>query len=385
MKQGRTLQELANEVMRQSSAKKDYLAPTNMLDIIVEQTKESLNLDAIAAATEARQKEQPLRPANLRLGINGKGDFALKDLAYSQILEHCGIPKPYADRMRVSCPNLLKENMETWLSLKGDRRMIRTMDEHARAFLSDRFRPLDNMDLMLAVLNPLVEAGATVVSCEVTDAKLYIKATTDRITFEVKPGQVVQAGVLISNSEVGLARISVVPWTLVLWCTNGAAHESFGSRRTHLGGRNLGNGDTEIPEEWLRDETREADDKAIFMKLGDVVRSSFDEAKFSVIKDKMLEAAGRKIEADPVKVVEVAAKKYTMNEGEQGAMLRHLIEGGDLSQWGLGNAITRLSADVPSYDRASDLERFGGQVIEMPKQEWETLLTAASTPQKKAA
>jgi len=34
-------------------------------------------------------------------------------------------------------------------------------------------------------------------------------------------------------------------------------------------------------------------------------------------------------------------------------LLRHLIEGGDLSQYGLINAVTRTAEDAKFYDRAS--------------------------------
>jgi hypothetical protein len=36
-----------------------------------------------------------------------------------------------------------------------------------------------------------------------------------------------------------------------------------------------------------------------------------------------------------------------------------------LSQWGLVNAITRTSQDVTDYDRATELERLGGVVLDM--------------------
>ena len=58
-------------------------------------------------------------------------------------------------------------------------------------------------------------------------------------------------------------------------------------------------------------------------------------------------------------------------------MLRYLIEGGDLSQFGLHNAVTRMSQDVEDYDRASDLERVGGKIIELSATEWKTIAEAA--------
>ena len=50
-----------------------------------------------------------------------------------------------------------------------------------------------------------------------------------------------------------------------------------------------------------------------------------------------------------------------------------MIAGGDLSQYGLSNAITRASQDVESYDRATTLEGIGWQVAAMPAAQWKEL------------
>jgi hypothetical protein len=41
-------------------------------------------------------------------------------------------------------------------------------------------------------------------------------------------------------------------------------------------------------------------------------------------------------------------------------------------------AITRASADVEDYDRASDLERIGGNVITLPRSDWSAVLKQAA-------
>jgi hypothetical protein len=84
-------------------------------------------------------------------------------------------------------------------------------------------------------------------------------------------------------------------------------------------------------------------------------------------------ATEKKITADPVKVVEVTAKKFGLGDAERGSILRHLIEGADLSAFGLFNAITRASQDVESYDLATDMEAAGGKVLEIPATEWKVM------------
>jgi hypothetical protein len=76
-------------------------------------------------------------------------------------------------------------------------------------------------------------------------------------------------------------------------------------------------------------------------------------------------------------VVELSSRKLGLLESEGKSVLKHLIEGGDVSRFGLYNAITRMSQDVESYDRATELERIGAQVIELPKADWRVLAEAA--------
>lgn len=40
---------------------------------------------------------------------------------------------------------------------------------------------------------------------------------------------------------------------------------------------------------------------------------------------------------------------------------------------GLANAVTRYSQDVPSYDRATDLEVIGYNILTMPQRQWKRI------------
>ena len=82
--------------------------------------------------------------------------------------------------------------------------MVRTLDGQARAFLSDRYRRLDNFDLASSVLPVLGEMGdgIQIISAEMTETRMYIKVINKRLELEVQKGDVVQAGMVLSNSEV---------------------------------------------------------------------------------------------------------------------------------------------------------------------------------------
>ena len=92
---------------------------------------------------------------------------------------------------------------------------------------------------------------------------------------------------------------------------------------------------------------------------------------------KLQGATERRIVGDPAKAVEELAKPLNLTEGERGGVLRHLVEGGDLSAWGVANAVTRLAHDVDTYDRSVELERAGSAVIELPRTDWERIANAA--------
>jgi hypothetical protein len=78
-----------------------------------------------------------------------------------------------------------------------------------------------------------------------------------------------------------------------------------------------------------------------------------------------------------VKTVEVLAQRYMLNDDERSGVLRHLIEDGQLSGYGLVNAVTHYSQAVDNYDRATEFEALGGRLIELTAQEWKGLVETA--------
>jgi hypothetical protein len=130
--------------------------------------------------------------------------YGVTPLARRQLADKLKIPYAYFERMREEQPVLLDRNVNTWLQSEDDRRMLRTLDGQVRAVLSDRYRRLDNYDLaesVLPILQQLPELRFE--SVELTDTRMYLKCVTPRLSYEMAPGDVVQAGLVISNSEVG--------------------------------------------------------------------------------------------------------------------------------------------------------------------------------------
>ncbi len=354
MKSGRSLVNLAQELERQLHSKKDLVVSSALM-----------RHDTNDEGDSCLVIEEGSGPAR----------YGITPLARRQLADKLKIPYAYFERMRQSQPVLLDRNVNTWLQDDEDRRMIRTLDGQVRAVLSDRYRRLDNFDLAESVLPILQELPeARFESVELTDTRMYLKVVTPRLKYEMAPSDIVQAGVVITNSEVGQGTLSVQPLLYRLVCRNGLIAWDRSLRKTHIG-RALGAEDEGVTV--YKDDTLRADDKAFFLKVRDVVQSAVSEASFRQIAQKMQKTLKIPLIGDPVKTVEVLASRYDLNDVERSGVLRHLIAEGDLSGYGLVNAVTHYSQDVEDYDRATDFEVLGGKLIELPAEEWKGLAQAA--------
>jgi len=217
MKHGRTLNELAIEIQRQQDNKRDFIIDAPKINAFVHPLNNVLELGfPINAAHEL---------FTAPLTANG----------HIQLGQYCDIPKKYYDKVNASSPALLANNVKHWLDHSSDRRMVRSLDGNIRAFLSDKYRRLDNYDLVQHILPILYDAGVTIESCEVTDNKLYIKAITHKVQGEVNVGEVVCAGICVSNSETGNGAISVKPLVYKYACKNGLIVDALAMRKYHAG------------------------------------------------------------------------------------------------------------------------------------------------------
>lgn len=351
MKAGKTLQELAAELERQQLAKKDLIVSTGVLSM------DSRDDGGIALNVMGGQVIQ---------------HYDVGEIAHRQIGQFLKIPATYYDRMRREYPQLLTLNANGWFAkMPQSKRMLRTLDGTARALLSDRYRRIDNFEVASAVL-PIISRmeGAGVESCELTDSRMYLKVVNPRVTAEIKKGDIVQAGVLISNSEVGMGSVTVSPLIYRLVCSNGMIAEDGKLRKYHVGRANESREDFSI----YRNETIEADDKAFLMKLEDSVKAAVDQARFAAIVDKLRESTEATFQPQQVQqVVELASKEYGFTDSESSGILGHLAAGGDLSLYGLANAVTRQAQDVASYDRSTELEATGYRIITMAPSLWRNL------------
>ena len=356
-----SLTELLEEVKRRAEAKVDMVMPTTAMEAVVDANE-------------------------IKLAVKGRDLVPINKVAHRQFQSYAKIPADYYDRMLAEQPELLTKNLNTWLHANRENRLVRQLFGVTRAFLSDKYRPLENEDLAAAVIRPLLDADADVMSAQVTDTKLYIKAVDRKVTRELakiggkfgdgghKIVRVASPAITISNSEVGQGAVSVLGGVYDGFCSNLATFKERSTRKYHAGARHeLSDEDTYA---LLSDETRRVTDEALWRQVSDIVRAAFDRARFDALVDKIEATVEDKIE-DVVQTVNLASKRWGFTEVEGKLILTEMVNGGDASRFGLHNAITAASAKLPDYDRATEFERIGGQVIEMPKAEWRELAEAA--------
>ena len=286
MKTGLTIQQMAQELLRQSKAKQDYLVNTG-----------SLSLSVTSDAPQLRVTEN---------GLDKITPLNIRQTAHRQLGTYLGIPQKYYELMRTP--------------------------------------------------------EARFVSTQITDDFMYIKVVNPRLQADVVPGDVVQAGVIISNSETGMGSVTIQPLIYRLVCSNGMVINDAKTRRNHVGRAATSEEDFSI----YSNETLLADDHAFVLKIKDTVRAAISEARFAQVVSRMRESTEAMLDTKQLPaIVKLASSSFGITEDESNGVLEHLITGGDFSLYGLANAVTRFSQDVESYDRATKLEEIGYSVMTM--------------------
>lgn len=349
MKSGLTMEQMTAEILRQNQSKQDFLVKTG-----------NLMMESYGGAPVLRLIGED--------GTDQVEPLDIKPSAHRQFGTYLDIPYKYYDRMLGEFPDLLTHNVNSWLARNQDQKMLRTLDGSARALLSNRYWRVDHLDILQTVLPIIGEMpDARFESCEITDQRMYIKVVNPRLQMDVVPGDTVQAGVIISNSEIGMGAVLIQPLVYRLVCSNGMVVNDAKTRRNHVGRV------ASTDENFLlySEQTLRAEDRAFILKLQDTVRAAVDEARFGRVIDKMRAATQAPLEtADVPGVIKLAGSAFGIRETEQPGVLQHLIEGRDMTLYGLANAVTRFSQDVDSYDRATELEGIGYDLMTMPRGRW---------------
>ncbi|MDH5491899.1 MAG: DUF932 domain-containing protein, partial [Myxococcales bacterium] len=147
--------------------------------------------------------------------------LALRELAFSQLCSKVGAPAPYIrqlpSRLQMACMNygLTRERRPALLRLAGG---------EARAILSDRYAAADDELLIEMVSDCLDRTGYrndVMVRAAAVGPHTWLRMTLPNEGVPVKVGDVVEFGIDVGNSELGLRSVQITPVTHRLVCLNG--------------------------------------------------------------------------------------------------------------------------------------------------------------------
>jgi hypothetical protein len=196
-------------------------------------------------------------------GRDASPPLALRDLAFGQLCQRIGTPPAYIRelplKLQVACMN--------WgLAQVPQNALLRLAEDEVRAIMSDRYAAIDDSFLLDVVDDVLSKSGFrddALVRATSTGPHTILRVTIPSAGVAVRKNDVIEYGLDIANSELGLRSVQVTPITHRLVCTNGM--RSWRSEAS-LRMRHVGDPDR------LRDQLRDAIPVAFSEARGDIAR-----------------------------------------------------------------------------------------------------------------
>ena len=352
------IRDLAAEIERQARGKIDFVVDTR-------------NLKMVLDGGPKLQFPGPEGDA-LRMGI--------RPWAHSQIAEKTQIPARYYERCRVEAADLLCENVNRWI-VEKERRMLRTLDGHVRAVVSDRFRALDNFDLFFACAKVFDEVGAQIMRADLSDTRFYMRAVRPDIRAPlIDPrrhefvNDEICSGVVVSNSEVGAGALKVEEYALRLKCVNGVIGEDI-YERIHLGEK--------MKAGILSPETISATTHTIWLHVRDYIRHAFSIERLQGWAE-MYNRTQKVLLPEPTKLTQGSWSGLDVSEYEKNRILKHLFEDNEgQTQFGLINAVTATARDLADAERRAALEHLGYRLLNEEEAAFQATMVEATVPMKR--
>jgi hypothetical protein len=323
------------EVERQGRSKADYIADTRKLKAVV--ADKSLLISVPAQGVDTL--------------------LTIKPTAQRQMAQAWKVPGDYFSRLLADPKHLplAATTLNHFFQADPSKRMVRTLDGGVRAFLSNKYRPLDNADLFFMAMEELQKVKAEPWYVRLTDDSFRIYAVAEGTSAEVTTARPFGEGhdikhfgtggaggtggapdihhpaISIENSETGEGGLRVRAADLRTACTNLLVSD-MGVMAIHSGTR-------KEEEGFLSAETTAAEAKVVWMKTRDLIRATFDPAKFKSLVDLMNGATQEEV-VDAVKTVEALAELNYIPGDVKDSIRNRFINGGDKSRYGLIQAVT---------------------------------------------
>ena len=313
------------------------------------------------------------------------GTFTLSSTALAGVSEKLGIPTPYLRRLAAENVPLMDDNINSWLQRDDRRFLVRCLrhtrdsgDGTARAFLSDRYLRIDNLDVLMAAIKGIEKAGVGVQisSCDLTDQRMYVRFVAPEIRvaaplllrnyrspFNGLSGRdlpFVSGGFLLTNSETGCGKYTLAPWLRVEVCTNGQTVERGTVGRNHRGARIT-------DDDGLVDPSAETIRKMLELitsQTVDTIRSYLNVDFVARAVHDLEQAAGVAVRK-PEETIKIVSKELNYTQEQQDAILAHFIVGADLSAGGIMQAVTSVARSIHDADTGYRMETTASQALRL--------------------
>ena len=287
------------------------------------------------------------------LHIQGKKAVLITKPCHDQIAEKLEIPLKYYHKMEEETPELLTENVNTWLRRNNKDVFLRGLDESARAFLSDRYRVIDHLDVLMCALNELQAHSAEIEDCYLSETELNIKIKSPNLRDFVRhKDDLMIGGIFLTNSETGHKALRVEPRLFRVKCSNGLIIEEMVTREIHIG-----NGD-------------DAFDEIIYLSLRRSIRELF--SKFGEIIQALRESSEIKIK-NPQKMINNVVEHYRLSEAQRDNILMAFGAEPEYDKYGIANALTLAAQKETTWERSVEMERIAGHLIVLPIEEFKAM------------
>jgi hypothetical protein len=277
----------------------------------------------------------------------------ISESCHIQIADKLDIPFKYYRKMEAESPELLIENVNTWLKKKEKDFFLRGLDDSIRAFLSDRYRVIDHLDVLSCALNELQAHEAEIESCYLSETEMNIKVKSRKLQNFVRHREdLIIGGLFFTNSETGHKALRLEPRLFRVKCSNGMIIEEFVTREVHLG-----NGDSlsdEMTYLAIRRSIRE-----LFLKFGEIIQTLRDSTEMKI----------RNVQT----VINNVVKQYKLTEAQRENILMAFGAEPDQDKYGIANAVTLAAQREESWERSVELERVGGNIISLPIEQFRSL------------
>lgn len=376
----------------------------DLATLLTEQQARKIDMVVPATLMGTRDGILTVKGADAQLGPDGvttvDGQYRPTDMFQEGVSQKLNVPLAYLKRMFEDRPDLYDATVNGWLHGSKPKRHVdgsttqrfRPDDRKflvrgfrpdgddgvgiARAFLSNSYRVMDNLDALSAALDGIKEAGVDVefAGCDLTERRMTVKVVAPavqalaptllagyRSPFSGQNGTdnpTVFAGFVLSNSETGGGAFTIVPRLTVQVCSNGMVVSKDAMRAVHMGGK--------MEEGLIRwsDETQQKTVELIRLRTRDAVKTFLDIDYMEKIIARVEGKAAKEIE-DGAAAIEFVSKKSAFTLAEQAGILSHFVRGGQMTVGGVFNSVTAMAQTVTDADRAYDMELAGLKVLDL--------------------